>query len=324
MRRQLPTIIAGTLLTLILVLYMVTYEVRTTEVGILKTFGRADEADVIREAGFGWKWPPPVQQLVRYDTRIHVLQDTFEETATRDQKNLVVMTFGAWRIADPLLFHKTVKPDTPDEAAERVKDLLRSHKNDVIGQYDLANFVSTDPAELRFDEIEQKLLARVRSDAASKYGIDVVTIGIQRLTLPQSITEQVFERMRKTREKIASDYRSEGEAEAARIVSEARKISAEILAYANRRADNIKAEGERQAGEYYSAFGEDPQFALFLQTLDFFDATLSRYTTVLLDWPPFDMFTRGPSDYLLPEHPLSNPDVKGVGEPATRGEGTQD
>jgi membrane protease subunit HflC len=312
MRRQLPTIIAGTLLTLVLVLYMVTYEVRTTEVGILKTFGRADEADVIREAGFGWKWPPPVQQLVRYDTRIHVLHDTFEETATRDQKNLVVMTFSAWRITDPLLFHKTVKPDTLDEAAERVKDLLRSHKNDVIGQYDLANFVSTDPGELRFDEIEQKLLARVRSDAASKYGIDVVTIGIQRLTLPQSITEQVFERMRKTREKIASDYKSEGEAEAARIVSEARKISAEILAYANRRADNIRAEGERQAGEYYAAFGEDPQFALFLQTLDFFDATLSKYTTVLLDWPPFDMFATGPRNYLLPEHPLSNTDVTGV------------
>lgn len=322
MRRQLPTIVAGTLLTLILVMYMVTYEVRTTEVGILKTFGRADESDVITEAGFGWKWPPPVQQLVRYDTRIHVLQDTFEETATRDQKNLVVMAYAAWRISDPLQFHKSVKPDTRDEGADRIKDLLRSHKNDVIGRYDLANFVSTDSAELRFDEIEQKLLARVRNDASSKYGIEVVALGIQRLTLPQSITEQVFERMRKTRDKIASDYKSEGEAEAARIVSEARKISAEIMAYANRRADNIRAEGSRQAAEYYRVFEENPQFALFLQSLDFYDKTLSKYTTVLLDWPPFDMFIRGPRGYEFPEHPLSETGVTGVLDSGT--DGTQD
>ena len=106
MRKQLPQIVAAIVLVGVLLLYMVTYQVRTTEVAILKTFGRADERDVITDAGFGWKWPPPVQQIVKYDKRIRVLRDTFEETVTRDQKNLVVMAYAAWRIADPLLFHQ--------------------------------------------------------------------------------------------------------------------------------------------------------------------------------------------------------------------------
>lgn len=323
MRKQLPQIVAAIILVGVLLLYMVTYQVRTTEVAILKTFGQADPNDTIREAGFGWKWPPPIQQIVKYDTRIRVLQDTFEETATRDQKNLVVMAYAAWRIADPLLFHQTVKPDDAKEAAERIKDLMRSHKNDVIGQYDFANFVSTVPDELRFDQVESELLDRVQQDARRKYGIEVVTLGIQRLTLPRSITEQVFERMRKTRDKIASDYRSEGEAQAAKIVSEANKISDEILAFARRRADNIRAEGERLAAEYYKTFEQDQQFALFLRSLDLLEKTLSEHTTVILDWSPFDMVQKGP-DYVFPAAPsvpgaaaapaeASSPDRPGTG-----------
>jgi membrane protease subunit HflC len=303
MNRRLPQVIAAIVLIAVLMLYMVTYEVRTTEVAILKTFGRADESDVITEAGFGWKWPPPVQQIVKYDKRIRVLQDTFEETATRDQKNLVVTAYAAWRIGDALRFHQTVKPDNEKEAMTRIRDLMRSYKNDVIGQYDFSNFVSTRPDEMRFDEIESKLLQRVRDDARRKYGIEVVAVGIERLTLPRSITEQVFDRMRKTRDKIASEYRSEGEAEAAKIVSQAQKISDEILAFANRRADNIRAEGERQATEYYKTFEQDQQFALFLRTLDFFKKTLSEHTTVFLDRPPFDMFRTGPHNYTFPELP---------------------
>ena len=55
MRGQLPRVITGVLLVAILALYMVTYQVRATQVAVIKTFGRADQKDVVTEAGVGWK-----------------------------------------------------------------------------------------------------------------------------------------------------------------------------------------------------------------------------------------------------------------------------
>jgi hypothetical protein len=59
MNRSLPSLLAGALLVLILGLYMITYQVRFTEVAIIKTFGKAaapdaatkTSGDVITEPG---------------------------------------------------------------------------------------------------------------------------------------------------------------------------------------------------------------------------------------------------------------------------------
>ena len=94
MRKQLPSLMVGLILVLTLGLYMVGFTVRTTEVAIIKTFGKAEPQDVITEPGFRWKWPSPIQQVVKYDNRIRVFNDTFEETTTGDKKNLIVTAFS--------------------------------------------------------------------------------------------------------------------------------------------------------------------------------------------------------------------------------------
>ena len=56
MRKQLPSLIVGVILVVTLGLYMIGFTVRTTEVAIVKTFGKATKDDVISEPGFRWKW----------------------------------------------------------------------------------------------------------------------------------------------------------------------------------------------------------------------------------------------------------------------------
>lgn len=316
MRRQLPTILAALVILVILVLYMVTYQVRTTEVAVLKTFGKAGPEDVIMGgARFGFKWPPPIQQIVKFDNRVHIFDDTFEETLTRDQKNIIVTAFIGWKIADPLLFLQRVK--TTANAEELIKSKIRNYKTQIIGKYDFANFVSTDPEDLKFREIEQEILQRVREDARSEYGIDVVTLGIKRLGLPEKTTEKVFDRMRKTRQKLAQEYRSSGEAEAARIEAEAEADKQTILAFARAQATAIRSEGEKLALEYYRRYRGHEDFALYLRILDFFRETLDQNTTIFLDSAPFDMFRTGP----LKDGQLSLPQVPVMpGEPAEAGE----
>jgi membrane protease subunit HflC len=297
MRGQLPRVITGVLLVAILALYMVTYQVRATQVAVIKTFGRADPDDVVTAAGFGWKWPWPIQQIVTYDNRTRVFADTFEETATRDQKNLVLTAYIGWRISDPLQFLRTVK--TQKAAEERLRGLVRNYKTAVVGQYDFANFVSTNPQDLKFSEIEADILGQVQAVADQQFGIDVVTLGIKRLALPQNITVKVFDRMRKTREKLAKDYVAQGKAEAARITAEAESAKEQIVAFAERQAAAIRAEGERRISESLARFKEDEWFANYLRSLDFLRATLDKNTTIFLDGPPFDMFRQGPQNVTL-------------------------
>jgi len=297
MRKQLPTIIVGVILMVILALHMVTFQVRTTEVAVRKTLGRAEQADVITKPGFRWKWPTPIQQVVKYDKRIRTFSDTFEETTTGDKKNLIVTAYVAWRLSDPLRFLQTDKSER--EVQEELRGLIRHYKTAVIGDYKFSNFVSNDPQELKFDEIERAILEPVGAEAMEKYGIEVVTLGIRKLMLPKNITNNVFDRMKKTREKFAKRYRSEGQAQAAQIVAEATSAYDQIIAFAKRQAESIRAEGDRRAAESLAMFKEDEWFANFLRTLDFLKDTLDVNTTVFLDSAPFDMFRKGPLESKL-------------------------
>src|SRR5262245_32064848 len=101
--KNLPSLLAAIVLAIIFGLYMCTYQVRFTEVAILKTFGSANKK-VIDEPGLRFKWPAPIQSVVKYDRRIRLLDDTPEETPTRDSNNLIVSTFTTWTINDPYLF----------------------------------------------------------------------------------------------------------------------------------------------------------------------------------------------------------------------------
>jgi len=315
MRKQLPSVIVGIILVITLCLYMIGFTVRTTEVAIIKTFGKATEQDVITEPGFRWKWPSPIQQVVKYDNRIRMFNDTFEETTTGDKKNLIVTAFVAWRIADPLKFLQANK--TEKEIQEELRGIVRHHKTSVIGEYQFNNFVSSEPEELKFDEIEQGIRELAHAEAMDKYGVAVVALGIRKLMLPKNITSNVFDRMRKTREKFAKRYRSEGEAEAAQIVAEAASARDQIVAFAKRQAEVIRAEGDRRAAESLKMFREDEWFANFLRTLDFLVATLDKNTTVFLDQAPFDMFRKGPF-----ESELSVPTPEQMKARSPRGDAT--
>jgi modulator of FtsH protease HflC len=277
----------GLLLLALFALAQVLTILREGEIAVLTTFEKPRR--VLDQPGLYLRWPWPVQRLYRFDARVRVLESTFEQTLTRDGKNVVVMLFAGWRVQDPLRFLERV--GTVAQAELNLNGLISNYKNAVLGQHPFAALVNTDAAALKFDEIEGDILTPVRAEARERYGVEIEFLGIRKLALPEAITERVFERMRAERMEASERYRAEGEGEAIAIRAEADSRRDQRLAGAEAEARRLRAAGDAAAAEYFQAFEQDPELAIFLRKLEVLYEALGANATVVLgaDTPPFDL-----------------------------------
>lgn len=264
------------------------------EAVVRTTFGRPDET-VLTEPGPYVRWPWPVQAAHRIDTRRQTIEGPLEQTLTKDGRTVLVALFAGWQVEDPLVF--LLRVGTPAAAERNLAGLLANARNTVLGEHPFSALVNTDAAAMKFDDIERRILELARDEARRSYGIVLHAVGIRRLGLPESITEQVFRRMRAERRAVAEGYRAEGESEAARIRAEADQKREERLAGAEAEARRLRARGEAEAAEAYAVFAADPEFALFLKKLDVLEQVLGERATVVLgsEAEPFDLLSAPPA-----------------------------
>ncbi len=292
MKKNFVTIITASLIGIILILYLVSFQVRVNQRVVLSTFGAP--VSVIDEPGLYWKWPWPAQAIHVFDSRLSVLDSPFEETYTSDGKNVVIATSIAWKIDDPQKFLEIV--GTKVEGERNIRSILRNYQNSVVGMYPLSSFISTDPDMLKFNEIENMIMERVSGETEKNYGIKVEFVKIRRIGLPEDTTEKVFARMRAERSRLAERYRAEGEGEANRIRAEAESERDRIITRAEAGAKRIMGEGDALAARYYTVFAENEDLALFLRKLDALQETLKEKTTVVLHtgMAPYDLLEKMP------------------------------
>jgi membrane protease subunit HflC len=179
-------------------------------------------------------------------------------------------------------------------AEDRLDGLVTNAKNAVLGRYELAALVSTDPGSLKIPEIEAAVLADVRSTAQERFGVAVHQVGLKQLGLPPENVPFVFEQMRTERRQFAARFRAEGEREASAIRSQADLDAAKIRAEAEQQAAQIHARAEAQAaGIYADAQRQDPELYRFLRSLESLKTVLGKRSTVILrtDAAPFGLLT---------------------------------
>jgi len=282
----------GSLLAIIAVLLLFSFQVRQTEVALVTTFGKPSRN--ITEPGWKWKLPWPIQSVQKFDKRIQTFEDKSQEVLTADARNLLVMVYVGWNISDPTRFRLALNSMT--EAEKNLESLLRSEKSAVVGKHPFAHFISTDEKELQFAQIEKDILDRVRPQAKDKYGIDIQFLGIKKLALPEAITERVFERMKAERQKYVQDLKAQGEARAIDIRSEAELERGKIIAAADAKVIELRGEAEAEARKHYEILEQNPPLAIFLKKLTTLEQSLKERSTLILDehTPPFDLL-RGTS-----------------------------
>lgn len=282
-----------------------------TELVIVERFGVItavyDQVDLAHsDRGLHFKLPWPIETVKRFDRRLQLFDPRGREMFTRDRKNIIVDTYLCWRIDAPaasgsrdfgerpvVKFYRGLGSVSTTEA--RLDTRLRAVLSAEMGRLALSDLlVSTDSeagprGSSPLAELTTRVQREVRQQSdeteslASRLGVEVVDVGIQRINLPEGNLFAVYERMRKERDKIAQRYRSAGEAEKLVIESQARRRSAEILAKAQGEAATIRAGGEAEALKIRNeAHARDPEFYAWLRNLDSYQKVLTSQTTLVL------------------------------------------
>jgi|RhiMetdeSRZDD1v2_1073273.scaffolds.fasta_scaffold26838_8 modulator of FtsH protease HflC len=266
----------------------VLFTVREGSVAVVTRLGAPQRTTTV--AGLHAKLPWPLERAYVLDVRARVFTSRFVETLTRDKKNIVLQAFVVWSVGDPLIFLQSIGELRPAE--ERLDALVTNAKNAVLGRYDLAALVSTDPARLKVDEVEGAILHDVEATSRERFGIRVQQVGLNRLGFPPENTRFVLEQMRVERAQYAARHRAEGEREAADIRSQTDLEVARIRAEAKQKAAEIRGRADAEAARIYAdAHRRDPDFYKFVRSLDSLKTLLGRRSTVILrtDASPFDL-----------------------------------
>ena len=276
------------LFVIVLLVYAMTYTVRFTEAAVVTQFG--DVKSEVTEPGLRFKWFYPIDGVTKYETTNRLSQARIETYQTRDDRQLIVGAFAIWRVKPEEVgtFYRRFSnagPRAADHyraAATLVEDTLRSAMSE-ISAYSMSELFTPVEEASRLEELEGRVLEQMRSTLEGQgeraFGIEVVTAGIARTSLPQTTSEAALERMRQDRARIVTGLQERGQSEALQIRSTAESNAATILEFAQGRARQIRARGDEEAARYLAQMTEVPGLAIYLKNLELLeDAMFSRAT----------------------------------------------
>jgi len=277
---------------IIVALMFVCFQVRQTEFALVTRFGKPVRQFV--EPGFHFRWPVPIEQVLKFDARMRTFEAEIGETTTKGAVPIIVNTYVVWRINDPLKFFNAV--GTIDQAKSKLRSQINDTQNKITGLHEFGEFVNSDPEKIRFEQIQQQMLEDINEPALNNYGIKIVAVGIKQLKISEDTTEDVFDRMRAERQRKSSALQAQGQAEALRITSEANARKTEILAAADAQAKTIRGAGAAEAAKYLEMLKDDPQFGIYLQDLEALEEILKERSTIVIsaDAEPFKLLKEIP------------------------------
>jgi membrane protease subunit HflC len=220
---------------------------------------------------------------------------------TLDKTFIEVDTFARWKIVDPLKFFETVNNEYA--ALGRLDDIIDAAVRNFITSYPLIETVrmtnrELDTFEAGVDEVKEiSPLGEVKTGRAkitrgimeqaqpklAKFGIELVDVKIKTLNYVEQVQQSVYTRMIAERKQIAEKFRSEGKGEARKIEGDKEREMKRITSEAYRTAQEIKGKADAEATKIYAeAYGRDPDFYSFTNTLDIYKETLDKDSILVL------------------------------------------
>jgi membrane protease subunit HflC len=218
---------------------------------------------------------------------------------TLDKTFIWVDTFARWKITDPVKFFQTV--NNQFSAVGKLNDIIDPAVRNFITSYSLIETVRKSSRSLDTSDVEtedrirtsyavnvgrEKITQGILKQAQPKlaqFGIELVDVKIKRINYVEQVRKSVYGRMIAERKQIAEKYRSEGKGEAQKILGERERDLQEITSEAYRKAQEVKGKADAQATIIYAeAYGVDPDFYSFVQTLEIYDQSLDEKNTLIL------------------------------------------
>ncbi|MCY4120815.1 MAG: protease modulator HflC [Acidobacteria bacterium] len=273
------------------------YTVSETEQVIITQFGEP-VGDPVVSPGLHFKIPF-IQRSNFFEKRFLEWDGNPNQVPTRDKRFIWVDTYARWRIVDPLLFFQRLRDERG--AQSRLDDILDGETRNAVARHDLIELVRSsnrDPEDVLIESEEEAAIleeiARGRREVTRQIletaagrtadlGIELLDLRFKRINYVEEVQQDVFARMIAERQRIAEEFRSEGQGESARIHGERERELAQIQSEAYRRAEELRGEADAEATSIYAeAYNRDGEFYAFTKSLETYEATMDPSTLFIL------------------------------------------
>lgn len=247
-------------------------QVDERERGVVLRFGKVHR---VMDTGLNFKWPRPIERVVKVETtqvRNHSAQ---ARMLTRDE-NIVMLDFNVqYQVPDPqmFLFGSRDPEETLRESTEAaVREVMGNNVMDTVLTGQRAELAAEMTARL------QQLLDSYRT------GILVTEFNLQNARPPQEVKDAFDDAISAREDKQRIE--NEAEAYASRVVPEARGDAARVLQGAQAYRDSTIARAEGDASRFNqqaAAYAEAPQVTRKRLYLDTMAEVLADTSKVLVD-----------------------------------------
>jgi regulator of protease activity HflC (stomatin/prohibitin superfamily) len=235
------------------------------------------------------------------------LESAASQFNTNDNMAVLVSASINWQIAEPEKFIRS--PETLQAAEEALLSRLQEKINQAVGKYDLSSLVNVDTGQVKLPEMATFIREQLHGEVLAEYGIAVPQVRITRLGLTETTSKAVIDTIVEERKAAASRYRSEGEARALAIKERAKTSKEMILAFAERKAGEIRAKGEAASAKYYEMLNANRKFASLLRILEADKIKLQNHTQLFVTEqtvPSAQFFEKGLTSEALEKADLTN------------------
>ncbi len=279
---RLFSLLLAVALVAIFACYMVTFTVPYDQIVVVTTFGNISQNyQGTQDAGLKFKAPWPFQSYHTYPAGLRMVETPVEELPANGGFNVLLSLSVQWRISDPTQFYRSLQ--SLDKADHELVTKTRDIQAIIINQYGFEQLVNADPSKMKLAQAEKDIRAKLNERTIQDYGIEVTQVSVRRLQFAASTNAKVLDGMSAARKGVADELRNQGARKAGNIKTQADSVSTSIMAFANRRAEEIRAQGDAEAAKVYSTFAQDPDFAVFLRQTEAIEKIYGQNTKFLLD-----------------------------------------
>ena len=270
-----------------------------TEQAIVTQFGKP-VGEPRGNPGINFK-VPFVQVVQRFDKRFLAWDGDPNQIPTKDKKYIFVDSYARWQITNPLQFY--IRLTDERQAQSRLDDILDGETRNAIASFDLLEIVRSSNREPEVSEdfleelevleeikigrsrIEKQILAKA-NERTSDLGIRILDFRLKRLNYVEEVQNNVYDRMISERNRIADQFRSEGQGEARIIQGNKERDLAKIQSEAFKDAEQIRGRADAQATDIYARAYNKSQAAkdlyAFLRAMETLEKSFDQQTNLIL------------------------------------------
>jgi len=265
---------------------------------VVTQFGRPVREAII-EPGMYFKMPF-IQVTNYFEKRYMEWNGDPNQVPTKDKKFIFVDTYARWQITDPLQFFKRLTNERG--AQSRIDDILDGDTRNFIAKNNIEEAVRTSNRIPVSSDIEilddslakifvgrekiQQMILESANKQTADLGIEILDFRFKRINYVQEVQDQVYERMKSERFRIADKFRSEGQGEASRINGEKERELKNIQSLAFRDAELIKGKADATAAaiytKAYNQSGQSRDLYSFLKSMETFEKTFDGKTSIFI------------------------------------------